>query len=142
VSPQPSRVLREAPSRMGTVAEAVSEIPAVVKSDSPNAHRAQNPRMNSAARLIAVVVAVVVAVAAAIGGAMYWKTHRFQPAVAPLATSKPAPSELESAIAAATAAPATSPEQPESTRADVAARVEAAYNASKAKAEAEKLATE
>jgi S1-C subfamily serine protease len=85
-------------------------------------------------------IVIVVAGAIAIAGTLYWKAHRSQQVVAPLATSGPAPSALEAAIAAANAAPSPSPAQPDSTRADVAARVEAAYAASKAKAEAERLA--
>ena len=55
--------------------------------------------MSSAARLIAIVVAG----AGAIAGTLYWKAHRPQPIVSPLAASRPAPSALDGAIAAAEA---------------------------------------
>jgi S1-C subfamily serine protease len=92
--------------------------------------------MSFAARTIALVVAGT----GAIGGAVYWKSR---PAAAPQATRLPAPGK-EAPAPTAPADADTRPPDSERSRAeianDVAARVEAAYAASKAKADADKLA--
>jgi S1-C subfamily serine protease len=90
--------------------------------------------MSSAVKMIAIVVAGF----SAIGGALYWATHRPRPVVAPSANTEPLTIDKTVVIDNATAYPLPAPV--ESSRADVAARVEAAYAASKAKAEADKLA--
>jgi len=75
----------------------------------------------------------------AIGGTLYWATHRPRPVVAPRADTTPLTIDKTVVAGEATAYPVGAAPI-ESTRAEVAARVEAAYAASKAKAEAEKLA--
>ena len=74
----------------------------------------------------------------AIGGTLYWATHRARPVVARSADTTPLTIDKTVVVGNATAYPLAAPPV-ESTRADVAARVEAAYAKSKAKAEAEKL---
>ncbi len=75
----------------------------------------------------------------AIGGTLYWATHRPRPGIAPTADATPTTIDKTVVVGNATAYPLPAPPV-ESTRAEVAARVEAAYAASKAKAELDKLA--
>jgi S1-C subfamily serine protease len=96
--------------------------------------------MNAAARLVGVVIVG----AGAIAGAWHWTAHRAPVAAAP---ARPAgvPAPAKGSSADASARPAAEPEREtsrEEITQDVAARVQASYDAAKAKESADKLAAD